>query len=110
MEKEMDEGRKRTIGVIATIFACRKLSALEGKPSPAREMAFRDSIDLAAESAIRSCTFGREGLDCVFNAFDHVEEHAVDILPSRYRFSLPWQCLEFRDMCVRPHHRPQDDT
>jgi len=45
MEKEMDEGRKRTIGVIATIFACRKLSALEGKPSPAREMAFRDSID-----------------------------------------------------------------
>ena len=35
--------------VIATIFACRKLSALEGKPSPAREMAFRDSIDLAAE-------------------------------------------------------------
>ena len=49
MEKEMDEGRKRTIGVIAAIFACRKLSALEGKPSPAREMAFRDSIDLAAE-------------------------------------------------------------
>jgi hypothetical protein len=25
MEKEMDEGRKRTIGVIATIFARRKL-------------------------------------------------------------------------------------
>jgi hypothetical protein len=49
MEKEVDEGRKRTLGVIATIFACRKLSALEGKPSPAREMAFRDSIDLAVE-------------------------------------------------------------
>jgi hypothetical protein len=49
MEKEMDEGRKRTLGVIAAIFACRKLAALEGKPSPAREMAFRDSIDLAAE-------------------------------------------------------------
>ena len=49
MEKEMDEGRKRTLGVIATIFACRKLTALEGKPLPAREMAFRDSIDLAAE-------------------------------------------------------------
>jgi hypothetical protein len=38
--KEVDEGRKRTIGIIATIFACRKLAALEGKPSPAREMAF----------------------------------------------------------------------
>ena len=49
MEKEMDEGRKRTLGVIAAIFACRKLSALVGKSSPAREMAFRDSIDLAAE-------------------------------------------------------------
>jgi hypothetical protein len=45
----MDEGRKRTLGVIAAIFACRKLAALEGKLSPAREMAFRDSIDLAAE-------------------------------------------------------------
>ena len=49
MEKEMDEGRKRTLGVIAAIFACRKLSAPDGKPSPAREMVFRDSIDLAAE-------------------------------------------------------------
>ena len=49
MEKEMDEGRKRTLGVVAAIFACRELAALEGKPSPAREMAFRDSIDLAAE-------------------------------------------------------------
>jgi hypothetical protein len=38
--KEMDEGRKRTLGVIAAIFACRKLTALEGKPSPAREMGF----------------------------------------------------------------------
>jgi hypothetical protein len=45
----MDEGRKRTLGVIAAIFACRKLAALEGKPSPAREMAFRNSIDLAEE-------------------------------------------------------------
>ena len=50
MENEMDEGRKRTLGVIAAIFACRKLSVLDGKPSPAREMAFRDSIDLAAEN------------------------------------------------------------
>ncbi len=49
MTIEMDEGRKRTLGVIAAIFACRKFASLEGKPSPAREMAFRDSIDLAAE-------------------------------------------------------------
>ncbi len=49
MEKEMDEGRKRTLGAIAAIFACRRLTVLDGKPSPAREMAFRDSIDLAAE-------------------------------------------------------------
>ena len=45
----MDEGRKRTLGVIAAIFVCRKLSVLEGKPSPAREMAFQDSIRLAEE-------------------------------------------------------------
>jgi hypothetical protein len=51
MEKEMDEGRKRILGVIAAIFACRKLSALDGKPSPARGMAFRDSIDLAEDDA-----------------------------------------------------------
>jgi hypothetical protein len=30
MENEMDEGLKRTLGVIAAIFACRKLSALDG--------------------------------------------------------------------------------
>jgi hypothetical protein len=29
MENEMDEGRKRTLGVIAAIFACRKLAALK---------------------------------------------------------------------------------
>jgi hypothetical protein len=45
----VDEGRKRTLGVIAAIFACRKLAALEGKPSPAREIAFSDSIQLAEE-------------------------------------------------------------
>jgi hypothetical protein len=49
MEKETDEGRKRTLGAIAAIFADRKLTAFEGKPSPAPEMAFRDSIDLATE-------------------------------------------------------------
>jgi hypothetical protein len=45
----MDEARKRTLAVVASIFACRKLAALESKPSPAREMAFRDSIHLAEE-------------------------------------------------------------
>src|ERR1700730_120906 len=49
MLPQMDEGRKRTIGVIAAIFACRKLAALEGRPSPAREIAFRESIELAEE-------------------------------------------------------------
>ena len=45
----MDEGRKRTIGVITAVFLCRKLAALDGKPSPAREMAFRESVELAEE-------------------------------------------------------------
>jgi hypothetical protein len=45
----MDEGRKRTLGVIASIFLCRKLAALEGRPSPARQTAFMDSIELAEE-------------------------------------------------------------
>jgi len=49
MSDSMDEGRKRTLGVIAAMFMCRKMAALEGRPSPAREMAFRDSIDLAVE-------------------------------------------------------------
>lgn len=49
MSDSVDEGRKRTLGVIAAMFLCRKLAALDGKPSPAREMAFRDSIELAAE-------------------------------------------------------------
>jgi len=45
----VDEGRKRTLGVIAAIFCCRKLAALEGRPSPARETAFRQSIEWAEE-------------------------------------------------------------
>jgi hypothetical protein len=45
----VDEGRKRTLGVIAAIFLCRKLAALDGKPSPARQSAFADSIALAEE-------------------------------------------------------------
>jgi hypothetical protein len=31
------------------MFMCRRLSGLDGRPSPARELAFRDSIDLAVE-------------------------------------------------------------
>jgi hypothetical protein len=45
----MDEGRKRTLAVVAAIFACRKLAALEGRPSPQREIAFNESIGLAEE-------------------------------------------------------------
>jgi hypothetical protein len=45
----VDEGRKRTLGVIAAIFACRKLAELEGRPSPARETAFSESISLGEE-------------------------------------------------------------
>jgi hypothetical protein len=31
------------------MLLCRKLAALEGRPSPAREMAFRDAIETATE-------------------------------------------------------------
>jgi len=40
----MDEGRKRTLGVIAAIFICRKLKVLEGKSSPA----LKDGLALSA--------------------------------------------------------------
>jgi hypothetical protein len=49
MEKEMDEGRKRTLGVIAAIFACRKLAALEDKPLPGREMAIKPLFEIVSE-------------------------------------------------------------
>jgi hypothetical protein len=45
----MDEGRKRTIFLAAAMFLCRRLAALEGRPSPAREAAYRDSIENAVE-------------------------------------------------------------
>jgi hypothetical protein len=45
----MDEGRKRTLAIVAAIFLCRKLAALDGRPSPARQTAFMDSIELAEE-------------------------------------------------------------
>jgi hypothetical protein len=45
----VDEGRKRTLAVVAAIFLCRKLAALDGKPSPARQPVFQESIELAEE-------------------------------------------------------------
>jgi hypothetical protein len=45
----MDEGRKRTLAVIAAIFLCRKLAALDGRPWPTRLMAFKESLNLAEE-------------------------------------------------------------
>jgi hypothetical protein len=45
----MDEGRKRTLAVVAAIFLCRKLAALDGRPSPARQTAFQESLELAEE-------------------------------------------------------------
>jgi hypothetical protein len=44
----MDEGRERTLGIITAIFLCRRLPA-DGKPSPARETAFYESLQLAEE-------------------------------------------------------------
>jgi hypothetical protein len=45
----MDEGRKRTLAVVTAILMCRELAVLEGRPSPARQTAFMDSIELAEE-------------------------------------------------------------
>jgi hypothetical protein len=91
MEKEMDEGRKRTIGVIAAIFACRKLSALEDKPSPAREYAFRDSIQLAEELLRRSPTlYLRWGRHRIPRAWEDVIlcflDQAFAAVDTRHRF------------------------
>jgi hypothetical protein len=44
-----DDARKKLIYLVAGMLLCRKLAALEGRPSPAREMAFRDSIEIATE-------------------------------------------------------------
>jgi len=49
----MDEGRKRIIYLAAAMFLCRRLASLDGRPSPARETAYRDSIDNAVELMIR---------------------------------------------------------
>jgi hypothetical protein len=45
----MDEPRKRIIYMAAAMFLCRRLASLEGRPAPAREAAYRDSIDIAVE-------------------------------------------------------------
>jgi hypothetical protein len=34
----------------SAMFLCRRLAALDGRPSPAREFAFRDSIDNADQT------------------------------------------------------------
>jgi hypothetical protein len=43
----MDEGRKRTILIAASILVARKYAQLEGKPSPALDSAIADAISLA---------------------------------------------------------------
>jgi hypothetical protein len=45
-----DEARKKLIYLVAGMLLCRKLAALEGRPSPAREMAFRDAIETATRT------------------------------------------------------------
>jgi hypothetical protein len=45
----MDEPRKRIIYLAAAMFFCRRLAAVEGRPAPAREAAYRESIDIAVE-------------------------------------------------------------
>ena len=45
----MDEGRKKLIYLVAGMFLVRRLAGLDRPPSPARENAFRDAIDNAAE-------------------------------------------------------------
>jgi hypothetical protein len=43
----MDEGRKRTLLIAASILVARKYAQLEGKPSPALDSAIADAISLA---------------------------------------------------------------
>jgi hypothetical protein len=42
-----DEARKKLIYLEAGMLLRRKLAALDGRPSSAREMAFRDAIETA---------------------------------------------------------------
>lgn len=43
----MDEGRKRTILIAASILIARRLPSWDGKPSPALDAAIADPITLA---------------------------------------------------------------
>jgi hypothetical protein len=43
----MDEGRKRTILIAASILVARKYSQLEGKTSPALDAAIADAVSMA---------------------------------------------------------------
>jgi hypothetical protein len=43
----MDEGRKRTILIAASILVARDYAQLKGKPSPALDAAISDAISLA---------------------------------------------------------------
>jgi hypothetical protein len=43
----MDEGRKRTLLIAASILVSRKYAQPEGKPSPAMDAAIADAISLA---------------------------------------------------------------
>ena len=58
----MDEGRKKVIALVAGMLLCRRLPVLLGKSSPARETAFRESIDLAVERIDRRWPRAREWL------------------------------------------------
>jgi hypothetical protein len=44
-----EEARKKLIYLASAMFLCRKLAALDARPSPARELAFREAIDTATE-------------------------------------------------------------
>jgi hypothetical protein len=44
-----DEARKKLIYLVAGMLLCRELAVLEGRRSPARDMAFRDAIEMATE-------------------------------------------------------------
>jgi hypothetical protein len=47
MPDSIDEGRKRTLLIAASILAARKLANWDGRPSPALESANSDAITIA---------------------------------------------------------------
>jgi hypothetical protein len=44
----VDEGRKRTLLIAATILVARKWAQLDGRPSPALDAAIADAVSMAA--------------------------------------------------------------